>query len=745
MHKFHVFLIAIIFLCTSCQNVLFDKESSEYSIVVDPAAGESVQMAATELQAWIQEVSGATLPIVGLNEGVVGKRLIVGSNNVSAQLLPDMQTPAESDDGVNWCSVGGDILLWGGAKRGTLYSVYSFLEEELGCRWYTSKVSVAPKRDRYAFSKLDHHETPSLQGRNTFYYDVLMNPLFSGRIRNNSEPLVGRDGQAIPFSTERFWAVHTFMWVVPPSVYFDEHPEYFSLIKGKRVPNEQLCLSNPDVLRITIESMRKAMQENPDNQIYSLTQNDNLNYCECPECQAIADQYGGQSGLMIWFVNQVADALKDEFPDKYIGTFAYQYTRHAPKGIKPRENVVIRLCSIECCLMHAYDECEQNKAFLQDLRDWSAIAPHLHIWDYTTAFTQYSLPVPNIMTAKSHIQDFVTNNALGMMEQGDYQTVCCELKELKAYLLAKLMWNCEADVDAIIQDFTEGYYGPAGQYIREYIEFEHKVLRREGMHTTCYPVFSYEMYNEEFIRGATEIFAKAKQAVADQPDYLARVETAEFPILLLRVEKLPIESYENGTIDEVKHIIERDGITKMAEFGDPSDDCRNYANKDDYMARHEEFVRFAAEKPWPAVATECGDPGIAYRYYEGNFMQTTEMLAKGKVMEEGVMPEISLPSEPEKDHFGYDFHGLFKIDTTGRYMLRLSSDDGAILYIDGREVLNMDGSHTTKMANVMLPLEAGLHDVRLVYFEDCEDQLLELTIQGKEAEAQPLQLSLNKQ
>ncbi|MBQ0087011.1 MAG: DUF4838 domain-containing protein [Bacteroidales bacterium] len=722
--------------------VLFENGNSEYSIVVDPSAGESVQLAAVELQTWVEKVSGVTLPIVAPDGGAEGKRLVVGWNEVSASLLPDEEEPAASDDAVNWRSVRGDLVFWGGAKRGTLYSVYSFLEEELGCRWYSSKVSVAPGCARYAFKKISHREVPSIIVRDDLYYDVVNNPLFSGRLRNNHVPLQGRDGKLIPFSSERFWGVHTFDMMVPQSAYFKSHPEYYSLRDGKRQKGStQLCLSKPDVLRITIESMRKVMRKNPDYLIYSLTQNDNFDYCECSECQAIADQYGGQSGLMIWFVNQVADALKEEFPDKYIGTFAYQYTRGVPKDIKPRENVVVRLCSIECCLIHNYDECEQNRAFLEDLQGWSAISPHLYIWDYTTAFTQYSLPVPNFRTAKPHIQDFVANKTIGMMEEGDYQTKCGEFNELKAYLLAKLMWNCEADTDAIIKDFTDGYYGPAGEFIREYIDFADRELRRPGFHMNCYPVLMDEVYSEKFIREATAIFARAKAAVAGSREYLERVESAEFPILLLRNEKMPLQSFDDGTYGSIRRIIDRDGIDRMSEAWQYDDrNCRLYLTGESYLARHDEQFALAGENPWPAVASKCGEEGVSYAYYEGDFTTTGKMLRKGKLIEKGTMPQIAIPADSLKDHFGYEFKGLFKAEATGKYMFIVKSDDGAVLYIDGRKVIDVDGSHSESLRKIVVPLAVGYHDVRILYFEDCEDQVLEVTVRDSSSEPKPLKL-----
>lgn len=689
-----------------------------------------MQYAACELQHWIAEVSGVTIPIHDLDGGQKGARLIVGYNNLVPELKPDAVNPEASDDSFTWCSAGGDIILWGGATRGTLYSVYSFLEEELGVRWYTSTVSVAPKAIKYTFKALDHSESPSIRVRDDFYFDVLTNLDFSGKLRNNHMPLVGRDGEAIPLSAERFWGIHTFDMMVPPSVYMAEHPEYYSLRDGEREKGyTQLCLSNPDVLKITIENMRKFMRENPDYRIYSLTQNDNIHYCECHECQAIADQYGGQSGLMIWFVNQVADAIKDEFPDKYIGTFAYQYTRGVPENIAPRENVVVRLCSIECCLMHNYDECEQNKEFLEDMEGWSAIAPHLYIWDYTTAFTQYSLPVPNFKTLKPHIQDFVANNAIGIMEEGDYQTNCGEFNELKTYILAKLMWNSKADVDVIIKDFTDGYYGPAGKYIREYIEYSDSSLRREGIHMNCFPYPTHEAYTNEFILGAYDIFKKAEAAVADQPEYLSRVESAEFPILFLYNENMPFEAYKLGIYDAIKHVVEKDGISRMAEWYNP-DETRNYCNTDVYFARKDKLCEIFEAPNWPTAETECGETGVAFKYYEGGFETTEEMLENGTLKEEGTMALIAIPEDPAKDHFGYDFTGLFKAEENGVYKFILSSDDGAVLFIDGKEIINLDGSHDPQTAQGFAPLQAGPHNLRLVYYDDCNDQVLNINVES---------------
>ncbi len=266
----------------------------------------------------------------------------------------------------------------GGKQRGTMYAVFSFLENTFGVRWYTPSVTVIPKRSSFTFNKINHSEEPSIQVRNDFYYEAF-NPTWAAHNKINGAMGYRQQHGGI----EGYWGVHTFYRFMPPAEFYDEHPEYYSLIDGERIHERaQLCLTNPDVLDIVTERLKKAMRENPSNLIYSVSQNDWRNPCQCKKCQAIVDKTESQSGIMVWFLNQVAERIKEEFPDKYVGTLAYQYTRNAPKNIKPKENVVIRLCSIECCFSHDFNSCPENQQFLTDLQEWSAISPHLYIWDY---------------------------------------------------------------------------------------------------------------------------------------------------------------------------------------------------------------------------------------------------------------------------------------------------------------------------------------------------------------------------
>ena len=187
------------------------------------------------------------------------------------------------------------------------------------------------------------------------------------------------------------------------------------------------------------------------------------------QCSAIDTEEGSPAGTMIRFVNAVAE----NFPDKTISTLAYQYTRKSPKT-RPRKNVLITLCSIECD--RSAPIAEKCTDFADDLRGWSALTENVRIWDYTTQFTNFLAPFPNLYTLQDNVQLFRDNNAKWVFEQ--HSNNPSELFELRSYITAQLLWNPDQDFDALLTDFVNGYYGAAGPFIKEYITTIHKELEK---------------------------------------------------------------------------------------------------------------------------------------------------------------------------------------------------------------------------------------------------------------------------
>jgi len=543
---------------------LYDKQKTNYQIVVGKDASESEQWAASELKKYLKEISGAEFNIVSDDSMTFVNEIIIGFNKHSQKLLGDgFVEPELMDESFFYKNIQSNLVLLGGKQRGTMYAVFSFLENEFGMRWYTPNVTTLPKREQFNFNRINHYEKPTLRVRNDFYYEAF-DPVWAAHNKINGAMGFREQHGDI----EGYWAVHTFYRFMPPTEFFDSHPEYYSLIEGKRIHERaQLCLTNPDVLEIITDRLKVVMRENPSNLIYSVSQNDWRNPCQCDNCQAIVSKEGAESGIIVWFVNQVAERVKEEFPDKYVGTLAYQYTRKPPKNIKPKENVVIRFCSIECCFAHDFESCPENQEFLIDLETWSSFTPHLYIWDYVVNFSHYIMPYPNFMVLQPNIKTFIDNNSIGIMEQAAYQSRGGEFAELRSYLISKLLWNSEVNVDDVIDDFLVGFYGRSGQYIRKYLDLLHEQIRPDT-HIYLGLNASDKLFTNSFIEEATEIFNKA-EIIAENDEIKERVELARLPLMYLKCKRDPVNSKYDGTFERFKSIVLREGITHFAEVGEP--------------------------------------------------------------------------------------------------------------------------------------------------------------------------------
>ena len=233
-----------------------------------------------------------------------------------------------------------------------------------------------------------------------------------------------------------------------------------------------------------VKNLRERLRANPAATITSVSQNDCPGNCTCPKCRAVDEEEGGPAGSLLRFVNAVAADIEPEFPGLAVDTLAYQYTRKPPRLVRPRPNVIVRLCSIECSFGRPLDD-PRNKAFFDDLDGWSKIAGRLYIWDYTTDFSHYVQPHPNYGVLAPNIRLFVDRNVKGVFEQGAYQSWGSEMAELRAWVLAKLLWNPGLDEDGLREEFLAGYYGPAARPKERYLESLETALAKSGDALGC--------------------------------------------------------------------------------------------------------------------------------------------------------------------------------------------------------------------------------------------------------------------
>ncbi len=519
-------MVALAGRCAFALGSIAKDGTAQAVIVVAKDAIAPEKHAAAELASFLKQVTGASFDVV--NSAPAGKtRLLVGPH---AAKLADkgFTTDGLGAEGIVIRTVGDNLILAGGRPRGTLYAVYTFLEDCVGCRWWSSKASTIPKKPTLGVGPMKIRYVPPLEYRESFWFDASDGDWAVRNKSNGHSVNVGekRGGKHI---YQGF--VHTFFPLIPPQKYFKDHPEWFSEINGKRKHERaQLCLTNEEMRAELIKNLKERLRKNPKATIASVSQNDWHGYCTCPKCKAIDEAEGSPAGTMLRFVNAVAEAIEEEFPHVAISTLAYQYTRKPPKITKPRDNVIIRLCSIECSFAVPLEH-PRNSKFRDDILGWDKICDRLYIWDYTTNFRHYVLPHPNLRVLAPNVKFFVNHGVKGIFEQGAYQSYGSEMAELKAWVLAKLLWNPKRDGQKLIDEFVQDYYGPAGKYVRAYLEMMHDAVLETGDKLGCFSPADAEFLSAKNLSKGMELLEQAEEAVKDNPDLRLRVQVAQLPIV----------------------------------------------------------------------------------------------------------------------------------------------------------------------------------------------------------------------
>lgn len=556
-----ILFFSVCFKAKAKSYTVFAKGHSDYAIVVDKNASESELFAAKELQKCIVEIGGVTIPIVGCGEWKRGKRIIVGYNKDSKELCRRMKQPSPSDESFIYKNKRGDIFLVGGKERGTMYAVFSFLENELGCRWYTQGCTVMPKRESFFFSKLKKEDEPAFPRRSVIYSEI-GDPVFRAHCRLN-ERLVTKPTKPVKQigGYYSFLSPHTFAFILPVEKYYKEHPEYYALVGGKRVLDQtQPCFSNHDVSSICVREVRKILKEYPAFDIVEISALDNKNRCECDECKKLTDSLGNYTDLVLNFVNQVADSVRLEFPQKGIEFLAYSNTRVPPLTVKPHDNVVVRICDHNICHIHGFATCEDDNSiqFMEGLVKWRRLTNNLCCWEYAVDFSWRNIPFPNFYALQDNLKQFAKIGLLSAFVQGNNYSYNGEFQALRIYVMTKLLWNPHCNLDEVIDDFIYGYYRASAPYIRQYFDLIHSNIQ-EDTHLTASASYTESYYNEDLIEKAKVLFKKAKE-VADSDEVLRRVELEEFSICLLKTLMNPRDAMKDGSYEQTKRLIEREKI-----------------------------------------------------------------------------------------------------------------------------------------------------------------------------------------
>ncbi len=502
---------------------------ARYTILLPAEPTTQDQKAAEDLAYYLKRMSGAEFAIVNESDAPPPDRFIsIGRTRSSPMGLPDLRL-----DGYAIAVRGDNLYLAGGSRRGPINAVYCLLEEDLGCRWFdsTPQHAVIPHMPELRFEPVPRTYTPQFE---------IMRWLLVFEAKSVEAALLNRAmdcDQYRKFPGE--WGgihtmsgIHTLPGIIKPEQYFEEHPEYFSMVDGKRVP-EQVCMSNDDVFSILLKHTLES--EYP---WVTLSSRDGPTYCACAPCQAVIDDQGTTGAAQLKMVSAVAAEVAKVQPDKKVVFLAYQSTAKPPKNLRPHANVIVWLCSDAHGFGPATHYISETPRFQQYLQGWKDLGATISIWEYVTYFgtNQHTAPLPNLHVVGEDLRWLAKQGVQGMLLQGCLWGPA-DRGHLRSWVWAKQMWNPSLDTDDLIRDFTYGYYGKAAEPILAYENLSHNLWER-WHHSTV----SIEKkrggvppIDTAFLSKAKVLFDRAEKLAVDDAMLLTRVHEARIPILFHEV------------------------------------------------------------------------------------------------------------------------------------------------------------------------------------------------------------------
>ena len=584
---------------------------TSYRIVIAGDATDYARRGAEELALHLKEITSAWFPIVTDAEPIVEHEILIGPSSHLEQIGADVDVDSLSDEEYRIKTVGHRLVIVGGPRRGVLHGVWAFLEEDLGCRWYTPDFNVIPKNADLSVEPIDRRYNPPFECRSIWSHNGEVDPVWAARVRLNSFVRHMKDAEG-----RRIWKLffnhplikgswyyaehssHTFPRLVSLGAYYDDHPEYFSLVDGKRVKKEgQLCMTHPDVARISADWATSRLAAEPEAKLVSISAGDYGNFCRCDNCTAQRERYPetkvqgacGQAAVLLPFVNAIAQRVHEKHPGALVTTLAYQWTRIPAADLPVSRNVVVRYCPIEVCAVHPIDDPQcpwnmrnknhQGTRFLDELTTWTKIAPHVWIWYYAHDREGSLQPGFFLGTASADFRLFQRLGVKGVQVQARVgrSVPWAPLQQLKSYIFAKLTWNPQYNVAAGVREFCRAYYGPAAAQMEAYAWALHDADTYDNSFTAYMKPFpgihagvgeTRTPIKPKRLREFDAWFDRAEKSVDDDSELLGRVRVARMSLqYAILCHAVPDDPLRKKALDAFFPFALQIGVQQILELG----------------------------------------------------------------------------------------------------------------------------------------------------------------------------------
>ena len=516
---------------------------AKYALVVPQNAKRIETKAASDLARHLKLITGADFPILGeASPAAKGRPFIsIGRTDLLAKSSCKWKAADLAVEGYALEVIGSNAYLFGGSGRGLMHGVYSLLEEDLGCRWYATNSVDTPSLPRLSVSLVPRKVLPVLELRDPY---ILRMHDSTWSLRNKTNTPHARVPMVWGGSIRYQNMGHTYARYFPTEEYFATHPEYYSMVNGKRQPS-QLCHTNEDVIRLSVEKTCEIFREHPEVTITAIGPNDGRGFCDCPNCKKLNDENGGRSGSYFYFLNRIAAGVKKEFPNNHIISLAYLDYAPPPTHMKVDDYIIIQLCTDSHAWKYQFCFLWESQQFQEIIKAWHDVKAKIFVWDYTTDYVHYPVPMANWAVVAGNTRFLINNGANGIM----YESEANDCDEMRGWVWAKQLWNPDLDTKSLLKDFVFGYYKESAQPIWDYQmamwsfwEKWHKLPHKCGepsdnpllnnLHCSYAP--DGPMFTPDFMANMRRCLTQAA-ALAQSDTIRDRVQRAKLPLVYLEL------------------------------------------------------------------------------------------------------------------------------------------------------------------------------------------------------------------
>ncbi len=470
------------------------------TIVISDSPAKNARTAANELQKYVERISGARLPISGDSIPISGCIVLVGKSRLTDDIpnlrIPSGRTKNLREEGFVIRTHGSRLVLAGNDAEpylGTRYAVIEFLHR-LGVRWFMpgEMGEVIPKMSTIAVGRLNITQRPDFPMRDFWEHarGNMAKECAEWKIHNKMNPR-SHDVFGVPSDG----SVSKFL----PKDRFDEHPDWFALNKDGTRSKDHPCMTSEGMIKHFVGCIKAEAREG--KAVTAFAPVDGNPRCWCENCARIGNSFDGFgansrdpepeysiSNEWFYFVNRILIEVNKEFPDHIIATNGYANRDIPPEmppeiQFNPSQNLTIMFANIAACTIHAYDDpkCWQMHRQGQMIRQWCRLSDKVWIYNYNyTMLVHKGTITPMVHRIRRNIPLLKEWGVVGFFDQDEADFA---LSGIPTRLIrARLEWDVETDVDAVLDDFFEKWFGKAASPMKAYYDVLENAFEKAPQH-----------------------------------------------------------------------------------------------------------------------------------------------------------------------------------------------------------------------------------------------------------------------